>query len=91
VNVGFDVADFGIKGFRGVDAVFKLLALLQYGLSLFLIVPEVGVAGFYFEFRKLFARDIDVKDSSARARCVSGDRRSAVGGLRYVQPFICSL
>ena len=34
----------------GVDAVFDDFALLQGGLRLFLVLPEIGVAGFCFEF-----------------------------------------
>ena len=55
----------------GVYAVFELLALLQNGLGLFLIVPEIGIAGFCFELGELFVRGGGVKDSSAQAPCVS--------------------
>ena len=62
---------FGVESYFGVHAVFELLALLQRGLRLFLVLPEIGVAGFCFEFGELFAGGGGVKESSAQARCVS--------------------
>jgi hypothetical protein len=49
VEIGFDVAHFAIKRIFGGDAVFDYFALLQNGLGLFLILPEIGVADFFFE------------------------------------------
>ncbi len=90
MKVRLDVAGLALKRARGIDAVFELLALLQKGLSLFLILPEIRGAGLPLEGGKLRARGGDVKDSYARARCVCGDRRSVAGGLRYVRPFFRS-
>ena len=41
VEIGFDVAHLAIERVFGVDAVFELLALLQDGLGLFLVLPEI--------------------------------------------------
>jgi hypothetical protein len=49
VEVGFDVAHFAIERVLGGDAVFDYLALLQDGLGLFLVLPEVCVADFFFQ------------------------------------------
>ena len=50
VEVGVDVALFSVESHFGVDTVFDGLALLQGGLRFFLVLPEIGVAGFCFEF-----------------------------------------
>jgi hypothetical protein len=49
-QVGFDVALLRVEGYFGVYAVFDGLALLQRGLRFFLILPEIRIAGFGFEF-----------------------------------------
>ena len=87
MEIGLDVARFSGERFLGVDAVFELLALLQDRLGLFLVVPEIRSAGFFFDCGYLFRCGGRVKDSSARARCVLRARRSVVAGLRCVQPF----
>jgi hypothetical protein len=88
VNIGFDIAYFTVESFFPVRAFFELLALLQERLGLFLIVPEIGVAGFNFQLDELFTRGGGVKDSFALPRCVSGGRRSGVGGLRCVRALV---
>ncbi len=50
MDIRFDVADFAIECFLAVRSVFELFALLKDRLGLFLIVPEIGVAGFSFQF-----------------------------------------
>jgi hypothetical protein len=47
-NVRFDVADAAIQIFSCRETVFDDLALLQGGLRLGLVLPEIGVAGFFF-------------------------------------------
>jgi hypothetical protein len=49
VEISFDVAHFAIERVFGVDAVFDYFALLEDGLGLFLVLPEIGVANFFFE------------------------------------------
>jgi hypothetical protein len=49
MEISFDVAHFAIERVLGVDAVFDYFALLEDGLGLFLILPEIGVADFFFE------------------------------------------
>jgi hypothetical protein len=49
MEICLDVAHFAIECVFGVDAVFDCLALLQDGLGLFLILPEICVADFFFE------------------------------------------
>jgi hypothetical protein len=49
VEISFDVAHFAIERVLGGDAVFDYFALLEDGLGLFLILPEIGVADFFFE------------------------------------------
>ncbi len=41
---------FAVESDFGVYAVFDGFALLQRGLRFFLVLPEIGVAGFCFEF-----------------------------------------
>jgi hypothetical protein len=48
-QVGFDVALLGVERYFGVYPVFDGFALLQSGLRFFLVLPEIGVAGFCFE------------------------------------------
>ena len=50
VEVSFDVAFFEVERFFCVHAVFDGFALLQGGLRFFLVLPEIWVAGFGFEF-----------------------------------------
>jgi threonine/homoserine/homoserine lactone efflux protein len=71
IEVRLDVAGFGVESFFRVHAVFHLLALLQESLRLFLVLPEVGIAYFFFQSGELFSSGAGVKESSARARCVS--------------------
>jgi hypothetical protein len=49
VEIGFDVAHFAIECVLGVDAVFDYFALLEDGLGFFLVLPEIGVADFFFQ------------------------------------------
>jgi hypothetical protein len=49
MEVSLDVAHLAIERVVGVDAVFDYFALLQDGLGLFLILPEIGVADFFFQ------------------------------------------
>jgi hypothetical protein len=49
MEIGFDVAHFAIERVFGVDAVFDYFALLEDGLGFFLILPEIGVADFFFQ------------------------------------------
>ena len=49
MEIGLDVAHFAIERVLGVDAVFDYFPLLEDGLGLFLILPEIGVADFFFE------------------------------------------
>ena len=89
MKIGFDVAGLAFECVEGAHAVLELLALLERGLGLLLILPEIGAAGYFFERGELFAGGGDVKDSSAQARCVSGARRSGFAGLRYVALAAC--
>jgi hypothetical protein len=50
MDICLDIADFAIEGFLAVCAVFELLALLEDRLGLLLIIPEIGIAGFCFQF-----------------------------------------
>jgi hypothetical protein len=86
VEIRVEIARLGRERFSGVNAFFKLLALLQDGLGLFLVLPEIWIVYFLFACGELLLRGFDVKDSSARARCASGARRSVSAGLRCVQP-----
>jgi len=49
-QVSFDVALFAVERDFGVYPVFDRFALLQSRLGFFLVLPEIGVAGFCFEF-----------------------------------------
>lgn len=49
MEIGFDVADLAAEGVFGMDAVFDCFPLLQDGLGLFLVLPEIRVADFFFE------------------------------------------
>jgi hypothetical protein len=49
MEVSLHVAHLAIERVVGVDAVFDYFALLQDGLGLFLILPEIGVADFFFQ------------------------------------------
>jgi hypothetical protein len=85
VKIRVDVAHFVGQRLICIDAILELFALLQDGLSLFLVLPEVRIAYFLLDGSEAFLRGGRVKDSSARARYVSSARRSAVVSLRYVQ------
>jgi hypothetical protein len=50
LEIGFEVARLGVERGSFGDAGFELLALLQDGLSLLLIVPEIEGTDFLFEF-----------------------------------------
>jgi hypothetical protein len=86
MKIGVQVADLALERFLSLDAILELFALLQGGLRLFLVLPEIQIVYFFFEGGTLLPGGRGVKDSSAPARCASGARRSAVAGLRYVQP-----
>jgi hypothetical protein len=49
VEVSFDVAHFAVERVFGVDTVFDRFTLLEDGLGLFLVLPEICVADFFFE------------------------------------------
>jgi hypothetical protein len=49
VEISFDVAHFAIERIFGADAVFDLFAVLEDGLGFFLVLPEIGIANFFFE------------------------------------------
>jgi hypothetical protein len=49
MEIGFDVAHFAIERVFGVDAVFEGFALLEDALRFLLVLPEIGVAYFFFE------------------------------------------
>jgi hypothetical protein len=49
LEIGFDVAHSAIERVFGVDAVFDLFAVLQDALSFLLVLPEIGVADFFFD------------------------------------------
>jgi hypothetical protein len=87
VEIRVDVAHPAVERFLRVYALFELLALLEQRLGLFLILPEIRIADFFFESCQLFAGGSGVKDSSARDRCASSGRCNAAAGLQYVQPF----
>jgi hypothetical protein len=55
MEIGVEVTQLGFKRTFALDAVFEMLALLQERLGLFLILPEIGVADFYFEYGELFS------------------------------------
>lgn len=84
-EIGFDVARFGVERLLGGNAILELLAFLQNGLRLRLIVPKVGGAYFCFKFLELLLRGGRVKDNSGRAPYVFGARRSAAEDLRCVR------
>jgi hypothetical protein len=65
-----------------IDALLRLLALLQRLLRLFLVLPEIRPAGFFFEAGQQFAVAGNVKENSAPAPCAAGAVRSDVVGLR---------
>jgi len=82
VEIGFDVADGAGELFVRGDVAFGVLALLEDGLGLLLILPKGGIAGFLFEGLQAFAVGGNVKDSSARVRCAFSIRQSDSAGLR---------
>jgi hypothetical protein len=86
MKIRVEIARLARERFFGVYAIFELLPLLQDGLGLFLVLPEIRIAYFFFESGQMLLRGLSVKDSSARARCVSRARRSVAAGLRCVQP-----
>jgi len=49
VKIGVEVADRPAELFVGRQAIFYLLAFLQDTLGFFLVLPEIGGAGFLFE------------------------------------------
>jgi len=65
-----------------MDALLRLLALLQRLLRLFLVLPEIRPAGFFFEAGQQFAMAGNVKENSAPAPCAAGAVRIGVVGLR---------
>jgi hypothetical protein len=87
VKIRVEVAHFAGERLVRVRAILEILALLKDGLRFFLILPEIRIAYFFLDRSDLLLGGRRVKDSSARARCVSSARRSAVAGLRCVQPF----
>jgi len=65
-----------------VDALLRLFALLQRLLRLFLVLPKIRPAGFFFEAGQQFAMAGNVKENSAPAPCAAGAVRIGVVGLR---------
>jgi hypothetical protein len=55
MEIGVEVARLAFKRTLAMGAVFELFALLEKGLGLFLILPEIRVADFYFECGELLA------------------------------------
>jgi hypothetical protein len=49
VKIGFDVTHLAIERVFRVDAVFDLFAVLQDALRFFLVLPEIGIADFFFD------------------------------------------
>jgi len=82
LDVRFQVAGGPRQPFFGNDALFRLLALLQDFLRLFLVPPEIRLAGFLLESGQTRAGGRYVKGSSGRERCALGALRSDVRGLR---------
>jgi hypothetical protein len=64
-NVGINVAGNGGKPGVSCNLIVGVLALFQYALRLFLIVPEIGIADAFFEGLQARAILRRVKDSSA--------------------------
>jgi hypothetical protein len=76
LNVGFQVAAEGRKFFVRGQIFFRALAVPQYFLRGFLIAPEIGISGALVQRFQLGAIVLDVKDSSARGRCVVSSLRT---------------
>jgi hypothetical protein len=55
MEIGVEVAHPGFEHTLAVDPVFELLALLQKGLGLLLILPEIRVADSYFKRGELLS------------------------------------
>jgi len=79
---GFNLAATPRQFCVRVDALLRLLALLQRLLRLFLVLPEIRPAGFFFEAGQQFAVAGNVKENSAPAPCVAGVVRIGAVGLR---------
>jgi hypothetical protein len=84
-EIGFQVARLGRERLLGVDAFLVPFPLLKEGLSLRLIVPEIGGAYLLFRLGELLGGVASVKDNSARVRRASEVRRNAAEGLRCVR------
>jgi len=63
LNVAGEGGEFRVRG----NLFFGALALAEYALRRFLIVPEIGVSDAFFENFQALAVLRRVKDSSARA------------------------
>jgi len=87
VDIGIQVADLTVERLFGASAGFERLSLLEKGLRLLLILPEIRVAYFFFECGELVAGGSGVKDNSGRARRAFLDRCNDAGCLRCVQPW----
>jgi hypothetical protein len=69
MNVGIQIAGQRGELFVGGDLIFGALAVAQYGLRGFLIVPEIGLGDASFERFQAFAMRSSVKDNSEPWRC----------------------
>ena len=67
MDVRLNVAGDGRELRVGGDLLLSALALAEYALRRFLIVPEIGVSDAFFENFQALAVLRRVKDSSARA------------------------
>src|ERR1700674_338688 len=85
MDVGIEIADLAVERYFGAGAGFEQFALLEEGLGLLLVLPEIRVAYFFFERGELGAGGRGVKDNSGRARRAFLDRRNGAGCLRCVQ------
>jgi hypothetical protein len=82
MHISFDVAGDAGELLVGVYAAFRLLALLQDALGLFLIVPETRLRSLGLKFRDKLAMAGNVKDSSARGRFAALIPQTDVPSLR---------
>jgi len=82
VEIGFDVADGARELFVRGDVAFGVFTLLQDALGFFLVLPKGGIARLCFEGFQSVAVSGNVKDSSARGRCVFSILQSESEDLR---------
>src|SRR5579863_8202962 len=82
MKIGVDIAGHGGQLAVGREDGLRGLALLHDFLSLFLVLPEIGVRDFLFEGGYRFAAAGNVKDSSAQGRCACEARPARAADLR---------